>query len=139
MTRDLENALPQTGQPPTIVVLNRDLFFGVMIGNLLKAAGYEAMFAKTANELVDFLREAVVAPVLIVVDIGTNPNWDIIHTLTIDDRSGPPILAFGPHKDVDGLRSAKAAGVTRVVSNSEFHRNALELIQRYAAAPGARG
>ena len=43
-----------------------------------------------------------------------------------------PILAFGPHKDVEGFRSAKAAGVTRVVANGEFSRSLPDLVRRYA-------
>ena len=43
-----------------------------------------------------------------------------------------PIIAFGPHKDVDALREAKRAGLTRVMSNSQFHARTVEMIQRYA-------
>ena len=59
----------------------------------------------------------------------------------IDRVALPPILAFGPHLDVDGLRDAKAAGVTRVVSNGTFHRDAATLIGRYASgdAPHRNG
>jgi hypothetical protein len=120
---------------PTIFVLNRDLFFGVRIGNLLKSAGYDPSFAKTTAELENLIRTAISPPVLIIVDIGAGPDWDQISSLTTVDTARIPILAFGPHKDVDALRAAKAAGVARVVANSEFHRNALALIQRYAAAP----
>ncbi len=115
-----------------IVVLNRDLFFGVRIGNLLKADGFAANFVKSTTELVETLTQANVEPVLVLVDIGAVPDWELLNSAFSEDRPLPPILAFGPHKDVDGLRAAKLAGVTRVVSNSEFHRNALELIRRYA-------
>jgi hypothetical protein len=126
---------PASTSLPTIFVLNRDLFFGVRIGNLLKSADYDPRFAKTTAELVDLLRTAISQPVLIIVDIGAGPDWDQISSLTTVDTARIPILAFGPHKDVDALRAAKAAGVARVVANSEFHRNALALIQRYAATP----
>jgi hypothetical protein len=120
------NSLPL----PTVVVLNRDLFFGVRIGNILKSAGFEPKFVKTTTELTDLVQNEPSAPALIIVDIGANPDWDQVGSLS----TKTPILAFGPHKDVESLRAAKTAGVTRVVSNSEFHRNALELIQRYATS-----
>jgi hypothetical protein len=45
---------------------------------------------------------------------------------------GVPILAFGPHKDVEGFKAAKRAGVTRVVANGEFSRSLPDLAKRYA-------
>ena len=42
-----------------------------------------------------------------------------------------PTLAFGPHVDVEGRRAAKAAGVTRIVSNGQFHSDMAGLIERY--------
>jgi hypothetical protein len=111
---------------PTIVVLNRDLFFGVRIGNLLKAAGYSPVFAKTTPEFIDSLANNPV--VLGIIDLGAVPDWAAIQA----HPGSTPILAFGPHKDADALRAAKSAGVTRVVSNSEFHKNALSLVERYA-------
>jgi FixJ family two-component response regulator len=115
-----------------VVVLNRDLFFGVRIGNLLKAEGYEPEFVKSSAELAKSLGESAPDPALIIVDIGADPDWRELNASLARVRDRPPILAFGPHKDVEALRAAKSAGVTRVVSNSEFHRSALELIRRYA-------
>jgi len=112
---------------PTIVVLNRDLFFGVRIGNLLKSAGYYPVFAKTTPEFVDSLSRH--HPVLGIIDLGSAPDWIKIQA----HPTTTPLLAFGPHKDADALRAAKSAGVTRVVSNSEFHKNALALVARYAS------
>src|SRR6476620_9360274 len=89
---------------PTILVLNRDLFFGVRIGNLLKSAGYDPKFAKTTAELGDLVRAAISPPVLIIVDIGAGPDWEQISSLYQKERNKVPILAFGPHKDVDALR-----------------------------------
>jgi hypothetical protein len=134
MSDPIEPATASTSLP-TIFVLNRDLFFGVRIGNLLKSAGYDPRFAKTTEELEDLIRAAISPPALIIVDIGADPDWDQISSMTTVDSARIPILAFGPHKDVDAFRAAKAASVARVVANSEFHRNALALIQRYAAAP----
>ena len=53
-------------------------------------------------------------------------------SLMTAEGPGVPVLAFGSHLDVDGRRAAKAAGVTRVLSNGDFHRDMVPLVQRYA-------
>jgi polyribonucleotide nucleotidyltransferase len=54
--------------------------------------------------------------------------WD---SITATREQDVPVLVFGPHKDVEGLRAAKQAGVSRVVANSQFHREMPVLIERY--------
>jgi hypothetical protein len=127
---DQEPRTPEATEPSTstIVVLNRDLFFGVRIGNLLRSAGYSPVFAKTTPEFVDSLANSDNRVVLGIIDLGALPDWPEIRA----HWHSTPLLAFGPHKDADALRAAKSAGVTRVVSNSEFHKNALTLVERYA-------
>lgn len=115
---------------PEIVVLNRDLFFGVRIGNTLRDAGYRVTFARETAALVDRL-SVDPAPVLGLIDLASGPDWSAITEFTATNPAAP-ILVFGPHKDVDGFRAAKAAGITRIVSNGDFHRDMLGLIRRYA-------
>jgi hypothetical protein len=119
-------------QEGEIVVLNRDLFFGVRIGNLLRSAGYSVFFAQTTPAFIDQIRESRSAPVLGLIDMSAGVDWEAIHALTADPTITTPTLVFGPHKDVEGFRAAKNAGVTRVVSNGDFHRDALALVRRYA-------
>ncbi len=121
-----------TRQEVEIVVLNRDLFFGVRIGNLLKSAGFAVSFAPTTSAFVDRIRQTKPAPVLGLIDMSLGVDWDAVHALTSDPEITTPMLVFGPHKDVEGFRAAKGAGVARVVSNSDFHRDALALVHRYA-------
>ena len=118
---------------PEIVVLNRDLFFGVRIGNALRDAGYRVTFRPATAPFVDYLRATDPPAALGLIDLGAAPDWTEIARLT-QDVPAIPILVFGPHKDVEGFRSAKAAGITRIVSNGDFHRDMLGLIQRYARA-----
>src|SRR3954467_15169768 len=75
-----------------IVVLNRDLFFGVRIGNLLKADGYEPTFVKTTQELIAALIARPSAPALVLVDIGANPDWEQLKSSFAGDRVQPPVL-----------------------------------------------
>ena len=114
-----------------IVVLNRDLFFGVKIGNQLKALGYDVAFAKQTTGFVTRLRDEP-KPVLGLIDMNAGVDWDVISPLMGEAGLGVPVLAFGSHLDVDGRRAAKAAGVTRVLSNGDFHRDMVTLVKRYA-------
>ena len=117
----------QTAQ--TIIVLNRDLFFGIRLNQLLKQLGYHPMLAKSQESFVAGLGAADVA--LGIIDINFGPDWDGIAE-AIASEGQPPIIAFGPHLDVDGLRAAKKAGVTRVFSNGDFSKDTAAIIARYA-------
>ena len=132
---DMDTAHDPSNAPdanaPEIVVLNRDLFFGVRIGNALRDAGFRVTFRPSTAPFVAYLRAADPPAALGVIDLGAGPDWDEIATVT-GESAPSPILVFGPHKDVDGFRAAKAAGITRIVSNGEFHRDMLGLVRRYA-------
>ncbi|MEZ4571178.1 MAG: hypothetical protein R2849_12800 [Thermomicrobiales bacterium] len=58
--------------------------------------------------------------------------WDRIEEVV---ETGVRVLAFGPHREVEAFKMAKSSGVTRVVANSQFHREMGELINRYALPP----
>jgi hypothetical protein len=118
----LPEARPAGGE---IVVLNKDLFFGVKIGNTLRALGYTVTFTKTTE---DFLAKLGSSTALGIIDLAANADWNAIGAANL----AAPTLVFGSHLDVEGLRAAKAAGVTRVVSNGEFHREMVTLVERYA-------
>lgn len=117
-----------------IVFLNRDLFFGVRVGNTLRGLGYTVSVVPAAAAFVAKLRETTPPPLLGIIDISAGVDWPIISSLTSSEQR-TPILAFGPHKDVEGLRAAKSAGVTRVVSNGDFHQQMVELVRRYCRQP----
>ena len=115
-----------------ILLLIPDVFFAVTVRNTVRRIGYDPHILKTTDQLVVAAGEH--QAVLGVVDLAAvhSPGeWADIGEMVTD---GMPVLVFGSHKDVDGLRAAKAAGVTRVVSNGQFHREMPDLIQRYALA-----
>ncbi len=114
-----------------IVVLNRDLFFGVKIGNTLRGLGYQVAFVPATEAFVARLRTEGAAPVLGVIDMGAGVDWEAVRMVT-GENATTPVLVFGSHLDVEGLRAAKAAGVRRVVSNGDFHRDMVALVRRYA-------
>jgi hypothetical protein len=112
-----------------IVLLNRDLFFGVRIRQVGAAIGYTVEITPKSDLFIEQISEPDVA--LGVIDIAAAPDWELLASAIASGRLAP-ILAFGPHKDVDGLRGAKRAGVTRVISNGEFHKDPAGIMQRYA-------
>lgn len=124
-----------TGRLGTVVVLNVDLMFGVRIGNGLRGLGYRVVFARDGRGFSELVRERSPAPVLGVIDMNAGIDWSVIGELATDRDVTTPLLAFGPHVDIDGRRAAKAAGVDRIVSNGEFHRSMVELVGRYALPP----
>ena len=121
-----------------IVVLNRDLMFGVRIGNQLRALGYDVTFARDTADFAARLRTTDPPPVLGIIDMNTGVDWSIVSAVVADPAIACPLLAFGPHLDVEGRRAAKAAGVDRLVSNGEFHRDMIRLVGRYARSGEGR-
>ena len=113
-----------------VAVLNRDLMFGVKIANTLRGIGYAVDLVPTTPAFAALLR-AEPSPVLGILDMGARPDWEEIGALTANPALAP-ILAFGPHVDVAARRAAKAAGVARLLSNGDFHRDMVALVARYA-------
>ncbi len=117
-----------------ILILNRDLFFGVRLRQALSADGWSPRLVPNAEAVVTALREGP-PPALLVVDMASLPDWLLIEGAAAATHPPTPVLAFGPHKDVDGFRAAKAGGATRVVSNGDFHRDVTGFVRRYARVP----
>ena len=122
-----------TGAGPTLaVVLNRDLLFGSRIRSALSSLGLEARFVSTTEQFVAALHQEPGSVAIGIVDMNGAVSWNVIHeAISGAIGGGVPTLAFGPHVDVDGRRAAKAAGVTRIVSNGQFHADMASLIDRY--------
>jgi methylmalonyl-CoA mutase cobalamin-binding subunit len=119
-------------QPTLAIVLNRDLLFGSRIRSALASLGLEGRFVSTAEEFVGALSEQAGSVAIGVIDMNGVVAWDVIReALAGADGGVVPTLAFGPHVDIEGRRAAKAAGVTRIVSNGQFNSDMAGLIDRY--------
>jgi hypothetical protein len=118
----------------TVIALISDIFFGITVRNVSRKLDFETIVIRDPSELNQTL--AVYEPDLLIVDM-TVPGEDEDAWERIEDvvESDIRVLAFGPHREVDLFRMAKDAGVTRVVANSQFHREMGELINRYALPP----
>ena len=118
--------------PTRAIVLNRDLLFGSRIRSALASLGLEARFVSTAEQFVGALSEQAGSVAIGVIDMNGAVSWDVIReALSRADGGVVPTLAFGPHVDIEGRREAKSAGVTRIVSNGQFHGDMAGLIDRY--------
>lgn len=118
-----------TKERGVIIAVIKDVFFGITVRNTIKRLNFEPQIIKSAQILLDTV--AVYDPSLVIVDlqvIEDESAWDFI---TATREKDIPVLVFGPHKDVEGLRAARQAGVSRVVANSQFHREMPVLIERY--------
>lgn len=112
-----------------IIAVIKDVFFGITVRNTIKRLNYEPQIIKTAQTLMDTV--AVYDPSLVIVDLQVIEDESAWSYITATREMDVPVLVFGPHKDVEGLRAAKQAGVSRVVANSQFHREMPILIERY--------
>jgi len=122
-----------TDRGPTLaVVLNRDLLFGSRIRNALASLGLQSHFVTTAEQFVDLLSEEPSSVAIGIIDMNGAVSWDVIREAQSGEGGGlVPTLAFGPHVDIENRRAAKAAGVSRIVSNGQFHSDTAGLIERY--------
>lgn len=114
-----------------VVVLNRDLLFGSRIWSGLKSIGMVATLVPSSAAFATHLRERAPEIGLAIIDLNGDVDWSVIEPVLRDASVGVPVLAFGPHIDAEKLRAAKSHGVTRVVSNGQFHKDLITLVQRY--------
>jgi len=106
-----------------------DLFSGMRIRTSLRQLGYVVAIGKDAESFRNLLTDDGGPPVLGLVDFNTPVDWTELDEIL---ATGIPVVAFGPHTDVEGFRAAKAAGAARVVSNGEFSRTLPALAKRHA-------
>jgi hypothetical protein len=119
-------------EPSLAVVLNRDLLFGSRIRVALARLGLESRFVATAEQFVGALSQDPNSVAIGIIDMNAAISWDVIRDAQpLGDAVVVPTLAFGPHVDIEGRRAAKAAGITRIVSNGQFHSDTAGLIERY--------
>jgi hypothetical protein len=117
--------------PAIVVVLTADLMARIPLGDLLRRLGFAANFVRDETAFVAGLTDAGERAALGVIDMNRAIDWEAIAAYAAGANRAT-LLGFGPHVDVDGRRAAKAAGLDRIVSNGEWHRDAAALIARYA-------
>lgn len=115
-----------------ILLLNRDLMSGVAIANAAGQLGFQVERISTEQELTDRLTASPELYALAILDMNQPIDFEPISALIDTGNDLPPIIGFGPHVDIEGRKSAKQAGLTRILSNGEFKRDMGSFISRYA-------
>ncbi len=117
-----------------VVVLNRDLLFGSRIRSALKTIDLAVTLVPDSSKFAERVSAHAPDIALAIIDLNGDVDWTAIDPVLRDANLGVPVLAFGPHVDAEKLRAAKSHGVTRVVSNGQFHQDLVSLVQRYRRA-----
>lgn len=121
-------------EPNRVLLLNRDLMAGVPIANTCKALGYTVVGVHNTHDFVDALVSTDNRIALGVIDMNGEIDWPVIsNTLNSSERT-PPVIAFGPHVDIEGRKSAKESGVARAYSNRGFHRDIAQCLEKFVNA-----
>jgi hypothetical protein len=128
---EVTEAMPGGSDAPVVVVLNRDLMFGSRIRSAMATLGLQAVVKGDTTAFLETARTLGDRVVIAIIDMNGKVDWEAISTALRDDDALPPVLGFGSHTDVETRRAAKAAGVTRIVSNGQFHADMAGYVQRY--------
>jgi uncharacterized protein len=141
---------------PLVLGLVSDVFFSVPIENALKALGYRAQWIQRGDELGSPEREsaprrlgepltgasaafiahlAAIQPALVIVELNstTIPWAEWVAALKSSAATRRiPVLAFGPHTDLDLRARALDVGCDAVLAKGRFLTDLPSLIEKYA-------
>jgi predicted metal-dependent hydrolase len=115
--------------------LEDDLLFGAGIEAGLKALGYQPAFADTAPAFDRLLKGS---PALVLVNVGSPTlDWEhlVDHAKHESQWRTVPIVAYGPHVDLDLRQRALEAGCDAMVARSAVAANLPSLIEKWAWQP----
>ncbi len=119
-------------RPARILVLADDLIWSTRLVAHVRAAGFEAAPARTADAFGAALAGADGA----IVDL-TSRAYDGLATIAAARAAGVPVLAVGQHDDHVLRRDALAVGADRVLAYSKLFDDGPAAIARWMAAAAA--
>ena len=117
-----------------LLLLISDLFFGVKVADAARALGLTPREVADASALLAAASEGAAA---IIIDAQERSDWQsVVRALKAEPATAAiPILAFGPHVDVDVSKAAVAAGVDRLVTRGKLARELPELLRLLVPTP----
>ena len=116
--------------PKTILVAVSDVFFYTKIRDVLKQADYSLERARSQDEVLGKARQAEPAAIVLNMNDEQLDAFETLKRLKEDARARDiPTLVFANHEEVDTWRSARALGVTKIVSRNEFSARTRDLIE----------
>ena len=145
--------------PPLVVAFVADLMFTTRINNVIHHLGYKVQWIENVTQLGEdkantaqqgfseqvrgrsgqlFIKLTDWQPALLLFDLANQSiPWRKWIPLL---KSSPatrhiPIMAFGPHTDVELMAAAKKAGADPVLARSRFTSQMPQLLEKYSRIP----
>ena len=120
----------ETEKRKRVVLAQLDnLFFAAKINQATEMAGFEAVYAKNADQGLE--KALATIPKLIIVDLNstTGSPFVLLKGLKSDERlKDIPVLGFVSHVNVELQEQARAAGCDRIMARSVFEQGLIRLL-----------
>lgn len=116
------------------LMLVDDLFFSVQIESAARIVGLTPV-AGPGPQMAATLADPDLRLVVLDLAVRARPWADLLAEVRAA-RPNAPVLAYGPHVDVDTRRAAQTAGATRVVTKRQFVADLPGLLRRVAFGDG---
>jgi CheY-like chemotaxis protein len=117
---------------PPLAALVKDLFFSSKITEATRHLGLVALIEDDAAAFEETVREE--HPGIALIDLGlSSVDWaSAVRRLRADPVFATlPIIAFGPHMDLEARERALAAGCTEFLANSKIATDLAHIVGRY--------
>ncbi len=118
-------------QPKKVLAVVDDLMFTVKINDAAKRNGLEAVFLKSAEDVLAQVKEK---PLMVILDLNSNAvnPVELIRTLRAGEETRRlNILGFLSHIQGELKQKAQEAGATLVMTRSAFSTNLLQILKRH--------
>jgi CheY-like chemotaxis protein len=122
----------QADTRPPVAALVQDLFFRSRIAEATRHLGLVALIEEHAAAFEETVREE--RPGIALIDLGLRGvDWvSAVRHLRSDPAFATlPIIAFGPHMDLEARERALAAGCTEFLANSKLATDLAHVVARY--------
>ncbi len=117
----------------TIIALEKDLFFSVRIRDTLRPYEIEVLTARSLEIFQQRLNQEP-QPEMVIINFSIQGvDWE--QAIRAARQANLPVLAFGSHIDIEAHTRARNAGAQRVVANSKFTRDLVDLVQSMLTHP----
>ena len=117
---------------PPLAALVQDLFFRSRIAEASRHLGIIALIEEQPEAFEEAVREE--HPGIALIDLGLRGvDWPstVRHLRADPEFATLPIIAFGPHMDLEARAHALAAGCTEFLANSKIATDLAHIVARY--------
>lgn len=121
-----------------LLYLAADLMWASKIRSTADAIGVQARPVRSMEMLQARLADSPVRALMVDLEAGSVAIEMIRHVRGLSDAAlaGMPILAFGPHVNVDALAAAKSAGASAAVARGGLQADLAGVMARLVAGKG---